>query len=88
MPVLQRELICGSMLFAGSAGKTIAAWLIRGIFDELDKSAGLIGSVEYGIDEFLMNEEGDLWKRDEPDPTLTRWVPTYMLYITKCLPAV
>ena len=44
------------------------------MFDELDKSAGLIGTVEYGIDEFLMNEEGDLWKRDEPDPTLRRYV--------------
>ena len=44
------------------------------MFDELDKSAGLIGTVEYGIDEFLMNEEGDLWKRDEPDPTLRRCV--------------
>lgn len=43
------------------------------MFDELDKSAGLIGSVEYGIDEYLMNEEGDLWKRDEPDPTLRRY---------------
>ena len=44
------------------------------MFDELDKSAGLIGTVEYGIDEFLMNEEGDLWKRDEPDPTLRRYI--------------
>ncbi len=42
------------------------------MFDELDKSAGLIGTVEYGIDEFLMTEDGDLWKRDEPDPTLQR----------------
>lgn len=57
---------------AGSCGKTTTSWLIRGMFDELDKSAGLIGSVEYGIDEYLMNEEGDLWKRDEPDPTLRR----------------
>ncbi|KAL3149615.1 hypothetical protein ABBQ32_002384 [Trebouxia sp. C0010 RCD-2024] len=56
----------------GSCGKTTTSWLIRGMFDELDKSAGLIGSVEYGIDEYLMNEEGDLWKRDEPDPTLRR----------------
>lgn len=64
---------------AGSAGKTTTSWLIRGIFDELDKSAGLIGTVEYGIDEFLMTEEGDLWKRDEPDITLTRWAPA-------CLP--
>ena len=59
----------------GSGGKTTTSWLIRGMFDELDKSAGLIGTVEYGIDEFLMNEEGDLWKRDEPDPTLTRYAP-------------
>lgn len=44
------------------------------MFDELDKSAGLIGTVEYGIDEFLMDEEGDLWKRDEPDPTLRRYL--------------
>lgn len=57
---------------AGSAGKTTTSWLIRGIFDELDRSAGMIGTVEYGIDEFLMTEDGDLWKRDEPDPTLTR----------------
>lgn len=42
------------------------------MFDELDKSAGLIGTVEYGIDEFLMTEDGDLWKRDQPDPTLQR----------------
>lgn len=48
------------------------------MFDELDKSAGLIGTVEYGIDEFLMNEEGDLWKRDEPDPTLRRYVSAYL----------
>ncbi len=45
------------------------------MFDELDKSAGLIGTVEYGIDEFLMTEDGDLWKRDEPDPTLQRYMP-------------
>ena len=57
---------------AGSTGKTTTSWLIRGMFDELDKSAGLIGTVEYGIDEFLMTEDGDLWKRDEPDPTLQR----------------
>ena len=44
------------------------------MFDELDKSTGLIGTVEYGIDEFLMNEDGDMWKRDEPDPTLQRYV--------------
>lgn len=43
------------------------------MFDEQDKSAGLIGTVEYGIDEFLMTEEGDLWKRDQPDITLTRY---------------
>lgn len=57
---------------AGSTGKTTTSWLIRGMFDELDKSAGLIGTVEYGIDEFLMTEDGDLWKRDEPDTTLQR----------------
>lgn len=56
----------------GSTGKTTTSWLIRGMFDELDKSAGLIGTVEYGIDEFLMTEDGDLWKRDEPDTTLQR----------------
>jgi len=61
-----------SVTHAGSGGKTTTSWLIRGMFDELDKSAGLIGTVEYGIDEFLMNEDGDLWKRDEPDPTLHR----------------
>ena len=60
------------MYLTGSAGKTVTSWLIRGIFDEQDKSAGLIGTVEYGIDEFLMTEEGDLWKRDAPDPTLSR----------------
>lgn len=60
------------MYLVGSAGKTTTSWLIRGIFDEQDKSAGLIGTVEYGIDEFLMTEDGDLWKRDAPDPTLTR----------------
>ena len=59
-------------MYAGSTGKTTTSWLIRGMFDELDKSAGLIGTVEYGIDEFLMTEDGDLWKRDEPDPTLQR----------------
>lgn len=59
-------------LSAGSAGKTTTSWLIRGIFDELDKSAGLMGTVEYGLDEFLMTEDGDLWQRDEPDITLTR----------------
>ena len=48
------------------------------MFDELDKSAGLIGTVEYGIDEFLMNEEGDLWKRDEADPTLRRYVSAHL----------
>ena len=44
------------------------------MFDELDKSSGLIGTVEYGVDEFLMTEEGDLWKRDEPAPTMKRCV--------------
>ena len=52
------------------------------MFDELDKSSGLIGTVEYGIDEFLMNEEGDLWKRDEPDPTLLRCARTYVVHVS------
>lgn len=64
----------GAHAGAGSSGKTTTSWLIRGMFDELDKSAGLIGTVEYGIDEFLMDEEGDLWKRHEPDPTLRRYL--------------
>lgn len=65
-------VLADKLASAGSTGKTTTSWLIRGIFDELDKSAGLIGTVEYGIDEFLMTEDGDLWKRDEPDPTLQR----------------
>ena len=65
-------VLADKLASAGSMGKTTTSWLIRGIFDELDKSAGLIGTVEYGIDEFLMTEDGDLWKRDEPDPTLQR----------------
>lgn len=59
----------------------MTSWLIRGMFDELDKSAGLIGTVEYGIDEFLMDEEGDLWKRHESDPTLRRYMHSILLSV-------
>lgn len=57
---------------AGSKGKTSTAWLVRGIFEEMQKVTGMIGSIEYSIAVDKMTSDGDLWEPDLEDTTLQR----------------
>ena len=61
---------------AGSVGKTTTSWLIRGIFEEWGKLTGMAGTIENAIYADKLDEEGNLWTPDEPDPTLDRRAPT------------
>ena len=42
------------------------------MFDELENSPGLISTVELAMDLHLLDEDGDLWRRSEPDWTSNR----------------
>lgn len=69
---VRRSFIEQYTLCAGSAGKTTTAWLIRGIFEEWGKLTGMAGTIENAIYADKLDEDGNLWAPDEPDPTLDR----------------
>ena len=61
-----------SLVFTGSRGKTTTAWLVRGIYEELRKVTGMIGTIEYAITTDKMTADGDLWEPTVEDTTLER----------------
>lgn len=56
----------------GTSGKTTVSWLVRGVLEELGQTTGMISSIEYGLAEDRLDDEGDLWEAEEPDPTAER----------------
>ena len=53
------------------------------MFDELENSPGLISTVELAMDLHLLDEEGDLWRRSEPDWTSNRSATSTYTYQLK-----
>eukprot|EP00798_Chlamydomonas_sp_ICE-L_P010597 gene10597-12263_t len=51
----------------GSKGKTTTSWLVRGVLEELEQTTGMIGSIEYSIQEDRLTVDGDIWDPVEDD---------------------
>ena len=69
--VLRPSCDC-SLVSTGSRGKSTTAWLVRGIYEELRKVTGMIGTIEYAITTDKMTADGDLWEPTVEDTTLER----------------
>lgn len=67
--------------FIGSYGKTMSAWLARGIFEESGELVAMINNSEYAIHQDRLTPEGDIWAPDEDDPSQSREcsVPFHMV---------
>lgn len=56
----------------GSRGKTTTAWLVRGVLEEAGFLTAMVGTIEYALAEYRLDDSGRLWDPTEPDPTLER----------------
>ncbi len=61
-----------TVAFIGSYGKTTTSWLTRGVFEENEELALMVGDTEYALAEDRLTREGDIWIAEEEDVTLHR----------------
>jgi len=57
---------------SGTRGKSTTSWLIRGILEEMEQVAGMMGSIEWSLAEDRLDSDGDLWEPSEEDPAKDR----------------
>jgi UDP-N-acetylmuramyl tripeptide synthase len=61
-----------TVAFIGSYGKTTTSWLARGVFEENEELALMVGDTEYALAEDRLTREGGIWVAEEEDVTLHR----------------
>lgn len=61
-----------TVAFIGSYGKTTTSWLTRGVFEENEELALMVGDTEYALAEDRLTREGHIWVAEEEDVTLNR----------------
>lgn len=61
-----------TVAFIGSYGKTTTSWLARGVFEENEELALMVGDTEYALAEDRLTREGHVWVPEEEDVTLHR----------------